>query len=101
MCSRPRNFRTRLSNSTTSSCVVTLERESIGWRWRTVSNFSSGAAPTRWVGESGERVELRVGDGGVVEHVVAMVVMLDVPPELLDLPPDVDGSGARERGVSR
>ena len=43
----------RASNSAISSGVVMLLSDSMGWRWRTVSNFSSGPAPTRCVGESG------------------------------------------------
>ena len=59
---------------------------------------SAGGAPTRWVGESGvtssgcsvlERLELveervvgAVVDLGIVEDVVAVVVVLDQPPEL-------------------
>jgi hypothetical protein len=44
----------RASNSCISSREVTLESDSIWWRWRTVPNFSCGAPPTRCVGESGD-----------------------------------------------
>lgn len=42
----------RSSNSATSSSEKALARLSIGVRWLTELNFSSGAAPTRRVGEA-------------------------------------------------
>jgi hypothetical protein len=45
----------RLSNARTSSSWNALPIESIGVRWRISANCGSGAAPTRWVGESGVR----------------------------------------------
>ena len=89
----------RVSQARNSSALRALPRESIGSRWRTGSNVSTGSPPTRWVGESGLRssgcsassalqlVEQRVvgvvADLGIVEDVVAMVVAGDLAAELL------------------
>ena len=70
----------------------------MGWRWRTFSRYSTGAAPTRCVGESGvtqlgvlglelaqlveQRVVDVVVDAGVVEDVVAIVVLVELLAEL-------------------
>ena len=54
----PQKRRQRRSNSRISSSEKALARLSIGVRWVTVPNFSSGGAPTRRVGESG------VGESG-------------------------------------
>ena len=43
---RPRKRRTRAQNSSTSSSAKTLPSDSIGTTWRTLANFSDGAAPT-------------------------------------------------------
>ena len=77
-----------------------MSSESIGARCGTGRNSSAGAAPTRWVGESGvissgnvilERAELAdqlvvlgVRHLGVVEDVVAVHVVVDELAELLD-----------------
>jgi hypothetical protein len=70
-----------------------LSSESIGMRWRTWENAATGAPPTRWVGDSGRRVRdtrlelpqldqqavvLGIRDFRVVEHVIAVVVPVDL-----------------------
>ena len=94
----------RWSNSSISSAFIALASDIIIWRCTTTANFSLGAAPTRWVGESGvsssgcsrlERLEpahqgvvLGVGKLGIVEDVVEMVVTVDLLAQLF-------GFGAR------
>ena len=77
----------------------------MGCRCRTVSNFSRGAAPTLWVGESGvtssvlllqsgqllqQAVEFRIGDHRIIQDIIAVIVVIDLLPELF-YPGDVLG----------
>ena len=48
----PRKRRTRAQNSSTSSSAKMLPSDSIGTAWRTLANFSAGAAPTLRESES-------------------------------------------------
>ncbi len=82
-----------------SSGLKALSRLIMGTRWTTGANRAEGAAPTVVVGESGHHqvgmvgldgpqlahqgVVLGVGDLGVVEPVVAVVVVGDQGPQLL------------------
>ena len=72
----------------------------MGAGWRTFANFSATTPPTRTVGLLGswssgcsasrafelveERVELGVADGGVVQDVVAVLVVADGHAEAVD-----------------
>ena len=53
MPSRAKCERIRATQARSSSSERALPSESMGWRWRTFSRYSTGAAPTRCVGESG------------------------------------------------
>ena len=106
---RPRSRRIRASNFAGALIVVSVSVriDSIGTRCRTGANDAAGAPATRCVGESGvtsdgmlrferlqlaeQRVVLGVADGRRVEHVVAMVVLLDLAPQRGDARPDRGG----------
>ena len=89
----------RSAQAWSSSELKALSRLIIGTRWATGANSVDGAAPTVEVGESGHHqvgvlgldgpqlahqgVVLGVGDLGIVEPVVAVVVVRDQGPQLL------------------
>ena len=90
----------RVPHASSSSRENALSSESIGTRCSTGANVDAGRPPGRCVGESGvtssgccrferaqlahQRVELRVGDLGRVEHEVLLVVVLDQLAQLCD-----------------
>ena len=98
MPSRARWLRIRSTHARSSSSERTLPSDSIGSRCCTFSSRPTGSPPTRWVGESGvassgwrlldrpqlvqQPVVLVVADLGVVEHVVAHGVMLELLAQL-------------------
>ena len=91
-------MRTSSAHFWIASSVVTFSSEPIGARCSTFWNLSEGGPPTRRVGESSvassgllllerlqlveEAVVLGVRDLRVVEHVVAVVVVVELLPEL-------------------
>ena len=99
----PRKRLTRAQNSSTSSSAKMLPSDSIGTAWRTLANFSDGAAPTLRLGrvragklrkrrfERGiapaQFVIFGVGDRRRVLAVVAPVVLGDFRPEARMLGP--------------
>ena len=103
----PSRARQRASQASISSSVVLLSSESIGSRCTTVPNSPCGAEPTRCVGESGvielgifrfERAQaieqfvvFAVGYFGIVENVVAVVVVVDRRAQRCDLVADLAG----------
>ena len=90
----------RVPHASSSSRENALSSESIGTRCSTGANVDAGRPPGRCVGESGvtsvgmlrlelaqladERVELGVGDLGLVEDEVPLVVVLDQLAQLRD-----------------
>ena len=90
----------RSSNSRISFSSKAFSRDSIGMRWATCPNFSSGAPPTRLVGRfrgdqfgkilfkldqlAEQEVVLRIGDFRLVLDVVEIVVVFDLPAQFLD-----------------
>ena len=98
MPSRARWLRIRSTHARSSSSERTLPSESIGSRCSTFSRRPTGSPPTRCVGESGVRssgmlaleraqlveqaVVLVVADLRVVEHVVAVRVVLELLAQL-------------------
>jgi hypothetical protein len=98
MPSRRRWLRMRSIQPRSSSSLRALASENSGCRWRTFSSRETGVAPTRCVGESGvdqlgvlgleaaqlveQRVVLVVADLGVVEDVVALVVVGELLAQL-------------------
>ena len=94
------SFSIRAPHAASSSRENALSSESIGTRCSTGANVDTGAPTRKLRGRVGgdelgvlalelaqlahERVELRVGHLGRVEHEVLLVVVLDQLPELLD-----------------
>ena len=92
--SRPSPLTTRVYHALSSVASKALSSESRRFEWATGAKSSLGAAPTRWVGESGgdelgvaalERLQLAhelvvfgVRHLGLAEHVVAVAVVLEL-----------------------
>ena len=100
--------RQRASHAAISSSVVHLSSDSIGSRWTTVPNWPCGVDPTRCVGESGvtssgcsaSSARRRSNNAsyspsryfGIVEDVVAVVVVVDRVAQRCDLVVHLAGS---------